>query len=101
MEPIIKTKNLTKCYSHNILALDQVSLEVAKGKVLEIGIGSGLNMPFYTGSSVQKIIGLAPSEELNEIALKKAKDIKLNIDFILNGAEEISIPNNSIFFCIK
>ena len=57
---------------------------LAKGKVLEIGIGSGLNMPYYTGSSVEKIIGLDPSEELNEIALKKAKDIKLNIDFILN-----------------
>ena len=69
---------------------------LAKGKVLEIGIGSGLNMPYYTGSSVEKIIGLDPSEELNEIALKKAKDTKLNIDFILNGAEEISLPNNSI-----
>ena len=69
---------------------------LAKGKVLEIGIGSGLNMPYYIGSSVEKIIGLDPSEELNEIALKKAKDTKLNIDFILNGAEEISLPNNSI-----
>ena len=48
---------------------------LAKGKVLEIGIGSGLNMPYYSGSSVEKIIGLDPSEELNEIALKKAKDI--------------------------
>ena len=53
-------------------------------------------MPYYSGSSVEKIIGLDPSEELNEIALKKAKDTKLNIDFILNGAEEISLPNNSI-----
>ena len=53
-------------------------------------------MPYYIGSSVEKIIGLDPSEELNEIALKKAKDTKLNIDFILNGAEEISLPNNSI-----
>ena len=69
---------------------------LAKGKVLEIGIGSGLNMPFYTGSSVQKIIGLDPSEELNEIALKKAKDTQMNVDFILNGAEEISLPKNSI-----
>ena len=69
---------------------------LAKGKVLEIGIGSGLNMPYYEGSSVEKVIGLDPSEELNEIALKKAKDTKLNIDFILNGAEEISLPNNSI-----
>ena len=69
---------------------------LAKGKVLEIGIGSGLNMPYYAGSSVEKIIGLDPSEELNEIALKKAKDTQMNVDFILNGAEEISLPKNSI-----
>ena len=68
----------------------------AKGVVLEIGIGSGLNLPFYNGSIVKKIYGLDPSEELNEIARKNASSTKLDIDFIISGAEEIKLPSNSV-----
>ena len=35
---------------------------LAKGIVLEIGIGSGLNIPFYNKNNIEKIIGLDPSE---------------------------------------
>ena len=68
----------------------------AKGEVLEIGIGSGLNLPYYNKSSVKKVYGLDPSEELNEIALKNASEINLDIDFIISGAEEIKLPSKSI-----
>ena len=68
----------------------------AKGNVLEIGIGSGLNIPHYDKSSVHKIIGLDPSEELNEIAIKNAANHSVDIDFVIGGAEEIALPSNSI-----
>src|SRR5258708_12507307 len=45
----------------------------ATGRVLEVGIGSGLNLPFY-GDKVAQIIGLEPSPTLlgmpNEAARK-------------------------------
>ena len=69
---------------------------LAKGVVLEIGVGSGLNIPFYNKNNVEKIIGLDPSEELNALAKKVADDNKIKIDFIINGAEDISLPDNSI-----
>ena len=68
----------------------------AKGKILEIGIGSGINIPFYNKTNVEKIYGLDPSEELNNIAQKKAINNNLEIDFLLNGAEEIPLPSNSM-----
>ncbi len=68
----------------------------AKGKILEIGIGSGINIPFYDKANVEKIYGLDPSEELNNIAQKKAINNNLKIDFLLNGAEEIPLPSNSM-----
>ena len=33
----------------------------AAGIVLEVGIGSGLNIPFYDSSKIDKIVGLDPS----------------------------------------
>ena len=69
---------------------------LAKGIVLEIGIGSGLNMPFYDKNKISKIYGLDPSEELNEMALELAKEHSLNIDFIITGAESIDLQSNSV-----
>ena len=68
----------------------------AKGNILEIGIGSGINIPFYNKANVEKIYGLDPSEELNNIAQKKAINNNLEIDFLLNGAEEIPLPSDSM-----
>ena len=69
---------------------------LAQGVVLEIGMGSGLNIPFYNKNNIEKIIGLDPSEELNFLAKKVAKKNNIEIDFIISGAEDIALPDNSI-----
>ena len=68
----------------------------AAGTILEIGIGSGLNIPFYDKSKVEKIYGLDPSPELCEMAKQAADKNEINIDFLLNVAEEIKLKSNSI-----
>ena len=68
----------------------------ASGTILEIGIGSGLNIPYYQKSRVNKVIGLEPSEQLCKMAKKTADDNNFSIDFLVNGAEEIELPSNSI-----
>ena len=66
----------------------------AEGVVLEVGIGSGLNIPFYDKSKISKIWGLDPSEELSAMAKRVAEENSIDINFISGGAEEISLPDN-------
>lgn len=68
----------------------------AKGVVLDIGIGSGLNIPFYNKSNINHLYGLDPSSELIEIAKRVAKTHKLEIEFLECGAESIPLADNSI-----
>ena len=69
---------------------------LAKGVVLEVGIGSGLNIPFYNKNNIEQIIGLDPSEELNVLAKRVADDNGIQIDFLINGAEDIDLSDNSV-----
>ena len=96
-EKYILPKLLDKCRSTKPVNYQRKKIvPYAKGTILEIGIGSGLNIPFYQKSKVEKIYGLDPSPELCEMAKKAAIKNKIDINFLLNGAEEIKIASNSI-----
>ncbi len=58
----------------------------AEGIVLEVGIGSGLNLPFYDKSKISQIWRLDPSEELSVMARKTADEEGLSVNFISSGA---------------
>src|SRR5262249_39042728 len=66
----------------------------AAGKVLEIGIGSGLNLPFY-GDDVTQVIGLDPSPPLLAMAQKAARP-KLPVELIEASAEGIPLGKPSL-----
>lgn len=68
----------------------------ARGEVLEVGIGSGLNLPFYS-SNVQRVYGVDPSTELQEMARKRAETAPMKVEFLSQSAEErIPLANASI-----
>jgi len=68
----------------------------AKGRVLEIGIGSGLNLPFYDPAKVDRVWGIDPSSRLKKIARKKAVEMPFNVDFIGLSGEDIPLEKKSM-----
>ena len=64
----------------------------ARGVVLEIGIGSGLNLPFYE-DSVERLVGIDPSHALLAMSRQKAGRAAFPVDLLPCGAERIPIPD--------
>jgi SAM-dependent methyltransferase len=59
----------------------------ARGDVLEVGIGSGLNLPFYS-SQVRRVYGIDPSVELQRMARARLAAIPLEVEFFTQAAED-------------
>ena len=66
----------------------------ATGVVLEIGIGSGLNIPFYNPDKVSKIIGVDPDEHIWKRSAKRRAASPLEIERIGLSGEDIPLEDN-------
>src|SRR5207244_4070157 len=83
----MRQKNLTAYRSRVIPA--------AEGDVLEVGIGSGLNLPFYT-RNVRHVIGLDPSPKLLSMAHGNLRPGLSPVEFVEGSAEAIPLETRSI-----
>ncbi len=69
---------------------------LAEGDVLEIGFGSGLNLPFYDTQKVRKIWGLEPAEGMRRKAQPMVDASSLDVEFIDLPGESIPLDDNSV-----
>lgn len=70
----------------------------AEGAVLEIGIGSGLNLKHY-GEAVSSIVGVDPAAELTVKARHRAGRIKAPVEVLGISGESLDLDSNQ-FDCI-
>lgn len=78
-----------------LLPFRQRVVGAATGAVLEIGIGSGLNLPLY-GPHVTVVLGLEPSAELLRMASSSTSASSVPIELLEGSAEQIPLASRSI-----
>ena len=70
------------CSTGNVMKARSKIVPQALGEVLEVGIGSGLNLPFYDPKKVSSIIGIDPAAQMQSLARKRATVIGIPVEVI-------------------
>ena len=81
------------CSSKLITQQREKVVPQARGRVLEIGIGSGLNLPYYDPKNVRHVWGLDPSEEMWNLA--DTQTVPFDVEFLPAPAEKIPLDDGS------
>lgn len=81
--------------SERLRPLRHAVVAAAHGRVLELGIGSGLNLPFY-GREVREVVGVDPSERLLFRARRRAAWMPFDVRLIRQSAEHLPLAEASI-----
>ena len=69
---------------------------LAKGRVLEIGIGSGLNLPHYNPTHVDIVIGVDPDEHIWTRSRERREAVSFPVERIGLSGENIPMDTNSV-----
>ena len=75
--------------------LRAANVPAARGVVLDIGIGSGLNLPFYT-RGVTRLYGVDPSAELLAMAKEKAAAAPFPVELLNQDANKIPLGDAAV-----
>lgn len=68
----------------------------ATGRVLEVGIGTGLNVPYYDTAKVTKVIAIDPAEQMHGKARRRADEAGLDVDVRGVSAEGIPLADDEV-----
>jgi len=68
----------------------------AQGVVLEIGIGSGLNLRHYDKAKIARVIGVDPDPKLLGIAARRAREADIAVDLHEASAETLQLESGSV-----
>jgi ubiquinone/menaquinone biosynthesis C-methylase UbiE len=84
------------CSNEPIMKLRAQIVPLAKGQVLEVGMGSGLNLALYDSNNVEQVWGLEPSLGMRHKARKNLAAAAVKVNWLNLPGEAIPLPDNSV-----
>ena len=84
----------TACGIAPITAQRQKVVPQARGVVLEVGIGTGLNMPHYDPGKITRVIGVDPDADITALAGARVKDADFDVEVITDTGEALPLEDD-------
>jgi ubiquinone/menaquinone biosynthesis C-methylase UbiE len=89
------------CGMKHLMDLRAELIPQASGRVLEVGIGSGLNLPYYDAQRATHICGLDPSPEMSRLTRKRAANIQIPVESVTLSAEKIDAEDAHFYTVVS
>ena len=71
-------------------------IPLAHGDVLELGVGPGVNFPYYDSGTVNKVFALEPNPGMIRRAEAQRRRIKIDVEFVDLPGERIPLDDHSV-----
>ncbi|MBL6697225.1 MAG: class I SAM-dependent methyltransferase [Luminiphilus sp.] len=83
------------CGTKPILKQREKVVPMASGRVLEIGLGAGHNLPYYHATQVESVVGIDPCVTSWKLAQPRAASLGVPLEFIEGSAEAMPLPDSA------
>jgi SAM-dependent methyltransferase len=67
----------------------------AQGRVLEVGMGTGRNLPFYDRSRITRLVGVDPAMQMHRLAQKRSQKAGIDVELMGLSAEQLPTADAS------
>jgi ubiquinone/menaquinone biosynthesis C-methylase UbiE len=84
------------CSAKPIMRQRERVVPMAQGRVLEIGIGSGLNLPYYQPERVTRLWGLDPCPVMRRRAERAARSLPIDVGLLDLQGDEIPLERSCV-----
>lgn len=84
------------CSTRQVMKVRKRLVPLARGQVLEVGMGSGINLSLYDAARVERVWALEPSAGMRRKAASNLKDSPVPVDWLDLPGEQIPLPDNSV-----
>src|SRR5882724_647310 len=81
------------CSADAFTRMRQRMMPLAQGVVVEVGFGSGLNLPYYDPAKVTRLIGVDPDETMLALAKRQSDAMPFAMECLQAGAESMPLAD--------
>ncbi len=81
------------CSANTFAHMRRRMIPRATGVVVEVGIGSGLNLPFYDPAMVKRLVGVDPDGTMLGMATRQSRSLPFHVECIRAGGESLPLAD--------